>query len=65
MDTAYNKIIDEVCNYICYEWSLDKINSCDDFERIAREIKEIEQQKSIESAQNENSEMMIHRHRGR
>ena len=35
-----NGTIDEVCQYICYEWSLDKINTCDDFEKIANTLHE-------------------------
>ncbi len=35
MEKECNQIIDNVCEYICYEWSTDKINTCDDFKRIA------------------------------
>ena len=34
-----NYIIDEVVSFIAHEWSLDKLNSCSDFDRIAKELK--------------------------
>lgn len=58
MDKDYNQVIDDVCKYICYEWSLDKINTCGDFERIASELKE------IYAKQNENNQK-IYRCRSR
>lgn len=41
MEKECNQIIDNVCEYICYEWSTDQINTCDDFKKIALELKEI------------------------
>ena len=32
---SYNKAVEDVCTYLTYEWSLDKINTCSDFERVA------------------------------
>ena len=37
---GYNKAIDETCNYICCEWSLDRINTCEDFDKISQQLKE-------------------------
>ena len=32
-------IIDEIVSYIVKEWSQDELNSCSDFDRIAKELK--------------------------
>ena len=34
-----NYIIDEVVSFIAHEWSLDKLNSCSDFDKIAKTLK--------------------------
>ena len=39
-EKGYNKGIDETCNYICHEWSLDRINTCEDFDKISQQLKE-------------------------
>lgn len=38
-EKGYNKGIDETCNYICCEWSLDRINTCEDFDKISQQLK--------------------------
>ena len=38
-EKGYNKGIDETCNYICREWSLDRINTCEDFDKISQQLK--------------------------
>ena len=38
-EKGYNKGIDETCNYICHEWSLDRINTCEDFDKISQQLK--------------------------
>ena len=38
-EKEYNKGIDETCNYICREWSLDRINTCEDFDKISQQLK--------------------------
>lgn len=32
-------IIDDIVSFIAKEWSQDKLNSCSDFDRIAKELK--------------------------
>ena len=39
-EKGYKKAIDETCNYICCEWSLDRINTCEDFDKISQQLKE-------------------------
>ena len=34
-----HKIIDDIVSYIAKEWSQDELNSCSDFDRIAKELK--------------------------
>lgn len=38
-EKGYNKGIDETCNYICCEWSLDRINTCEDFDKISQQLR--------------------------
>ena len=38
-EKGYKKAIDETCNYICCEWSLDRINTCEDFDKISQQLK--------------------------
>ena len=32
-------IIDDIVSFIAKEWSMDKLNSCSDFDRIAKQLK--------------------------
>ena len=41
----YNEAVETVCNYVCYEWSLDKINFCSDFDEIAEKLKQKNREK--------------------
>lgn len=36
-----HKIIDDIVSYIAKEWSQDELNSCSDFDRIAKELKNL------------------------
>lgn len=36
-----HKIIDDIVSYIAKEWSQDKLNTCSDFDRIAKTIKDM------------------------
>ena len=56
MEKECNQIIDDVCEYICHEWSIDRINTCDDFKKIASELKKIYAKEN---------ELKTRRHRGR
>ena len=38
-EKGYNNGVDETCNYICREWSLDRINTCEDFDKISQQLK--------------------------
>lgn len=35
INNIYNKAIDEAAGYIENEWALERINSCDDFDKIS------------------------------
>lgn len=34
----YIQAIKDALNYACYEWSLDRIKTCDDFDRLVKEL---------------------------
>ena len=38
-DAGYNKAIDVACEYLKCEWAVDNLQTCDDFDKIAEQLK--------------------------